>query len=96
MSDTRRNAVPSATLDNRAHIRLTDEVTQRAHSLVQEIYQLLNVGQGQRLGRLDKPVAGELPLVAVGREDGFEITREETRRVLVSFVSRGRCAEGRG
>jgi len=96
VSDTRRNAVPSATLDNRAHIRLTDEATQRAHSLVQEIYQLLNVGQGQRLGHLDKPVAGELPLVAVGREDGFEITREETRRVLVSFVSRGRCAEGRG
>jgi hypothetical protein len=82
-------------LDCRAHIRLTGEATQRAHSLVQDIYQPLNVGQGRRLGHLDRPVDDELSFVAVEREEGFEITREETRRVLVNFVSRRRCAEGR-
>lgn len=54
-----------------------------------------NVGQGGRLGRLDKPVAAELLFVAIWREAGFEITRVETRRVLASFVSRRRRARGR-
>ena len=50
--------------------------------------QMLSVGQGRRLGRLDKPVDDELSFVVIKREAGFEITREETRRFLASFVSR--------